>query len=115
MTSSVLFNHPTAAYVSGSETSLEAARSIDSQVNRLCRLVLDAIEASPQGMTCDEAEQLLGLSHQSCSARFTDLKSCEPAEIIKCRLPDGTCLKRKTRSGRSAFVWIRNQEVASAA
>ena len=106
------FNHPVAGYVSGSETSLDAANAIESKINRLCQMVLDAIQASPFGLTCEEAELTLSLSHQTCSARFSDLKSCEPPEIIKCRLPDGTALKRKNRSDRTAFVYIRNQEAA---
>ena len=106
------FNHPVAGYVSGSETSLEAAQTIESKVNRLCRMVLDCIEASPHGLTCEEAEGILNLSHQTCSARFSDLKSCTPPEILKCRLPDGTAVKRPNRSGRNAFVYIRNQEAA---
>ncbi len=117
MTSSVhseqlLFQTPRAAYVSGSQTSLDAANAIESKINRLCRMVLDAIAASPFGLTCEEAELTLGLTHQTCSARFSDLKSCEPPEIIKCRLPDGTAVKRKNRSGRTAFVYVRNQEAA---
>ena len=106
------FNHPKAPYVSGSQTSLDAANAIESKINRLCRMVLDAIEASPYGLTCEEAELTLSMPHQTCSARFSDLKSCEPPEIIKCRLPDGTAVKRPNRSGRNAFVWIRNQEAA---
>ena len=112
MTSLAPFNHPKAGYVSGSETSIDAATAIETKINRLCRMVLDAIEASPFGLTCEEAELTLGLTHQTCSARFTDLKSCEPPEIIKCRLPDGTVIKRKNRSGRTAFVYVRNQEAA---
>ena len=112
MTSLAPFNHPVAGYVSGSETSLDAANAIEFKINRLCRMVLDAIEASPFGLTCEETEDLLGLTHQTCSPRFTDLKSCEPPEIIKCRLPDGSYLKRTNRSGRNAFVYIRNQEAA---
>ena len=114
MTSLAPFNHPKAGYVSGSETSLDAANAIESKINRLCQMVLDAIEASPFGLTCEEAEGILNLSHQTCSARFSDLKSCEPPEIIKCRLPDGSYVKRPNRSGRTAFVYVRNQEVVNA-
>ena len=111
----LLFQTPRAGYVSGSQTSLDAANAIESKINRLCRMVLDCVEASPQGVTCEEAEGILNLSHQTCSARFSDLKSCEPPEIIKCRLPDGSYLKRTNRSGRSAFVYIVNQEAVNAA
>lgn len=113
--SSTCFNRPVAGYVSGSETSLEAAIAIEPKINRLCQMVLDAIEASPFGLTCEEAELTLGLSHQTCSARFADLKQSQPPEIIKCQLPDGSYVKRKNRSGRYAFVYIRSQEVVNAA
>lgn len=60
-------------------------------------VVLSAIRATGLvGLTSDEAEQLLGLRHQACSARFTELKESNFIE------PAG---KRKTRSGRTAQAW----------
>ena len=106
-----LFNHATAPH-NGTETSRDAAESIKPQVNRLCSEVLRYVRSSPFGATCDEVEAGTGMPHQTCSARFRDLSSCEPPMLIKCQQPDGSYLKRKTRSGRSAFVWIANQEVA---
>lgn len=106
-----LFLHATAPH-NGTTTSRDAAESIKPQVNRLCSEVLRAIKTSPYGMTCDECEACLSMAHQTCSARFRDLATCEPPSIIKCQLPDGSYLKRKTRSGRSAFVWVANQEAA---
>ena len=105
-----LFAYPVAPH-NGVETSKDAAQSIKPHVNRLCSEVLWCVRNSQFGMTCDEAEQVLQLPHQTCSARFRDLSSCEPPMLIKCQQPDGSYLKRKTRSGRSAFVWIANQEV----
>jgi len=101
-----LFNHPTAPYVRGSETSREAADSIKPHANTLCRKILDSIVLSTSGLTCDEAERHLQLSHQTCSARFRDLSSCQPPLIRKAFNPDGTLLKRPTRSGRKAQVFI---------
>lgn len=46
--------------------------------------------------TCDEVEVLLCLSHQTCSARFADLKR---AGLIE------PTTRRKTRSGRWAMAW----------
>ena len=106
-----LFNYATAPH-NGTATSRDAAESIKPQVNRLCSEVLRCIRMSPAGLTCDEAEGILGMAHQTCSARFRDLAASEPPSIIKATLPDGTSVKRKTRSGRSAFVWIANQEAA---
>ena len=106
-----LFNYPTAPH-NGTATSRDAAESIKPQVNRLCSEVLHYIDASPFGATCDEVECGLGMPHQTCSARFRDLAASEPPSIIKATMPDGSTIKRKTRSGRSAFVWIANQEAA---
>ena len=106
-----LFNYPVAAH-NGTETSKDAAESIRPQVNRMCSEVLRCIRMSPAGLTCDEAEGILNMAHQTCSARFRDLASSEPPSIIKATMPDGSTVKRKTRSGRRAFVWIANQEVA---
>ena len=50
------------------------------------------------GSTCDEAEEALGLTHQTCSARFHDLSKGG-------RLTD-TGRKRDTRSGRPAAVYV---------
>ena len=50
------------------------------------------------GLTCDEAERLLGLSHQTCSARFSELK--------RDKLLVPTQLRRPTRSGAQARVMI---------
>ena len=58
------------------------------------RTVLDAIAASPS--TCDELEERLGLTHQTCSARVHTLMR---RGLI---VADGS---RRTRPGRSARVW----------
>ena len=49
------------------------------------------------GKTCDEIEALLGLSHQTVSARVRDLVKAD-------RVYD-TGERRATRSGRKAIVW----------
>lgn len=63
--------------------------------------VLDAIRASAS--TCDELEERLGLTHQTCSARVHHLMA---AGLI---VADGS---RRTRSGRAARVW-RVREAAN--
>ena len=102
------------AHVRDSETSLDAAVSIQHKVPRLQRQVLDCITASPAGLTCDEAECILGLAHQTCSARFRELATCQPPLIEKLLLEDGSYAKRKTRSGRGAHVYIASEDDASA-
>jgi Fic family protein len=49
------------------------------------------------GRTCDEVERLTGMSHQTASARITEL-------VIEGKVRD-TGIRRKTRSGRSARVY----------
>ncbi len=105
-----LFNHSTAPYVRGSQTSREAAESIKPHTNTLFRQILWQISVSESGLTCDEAERLLALSHQTCSARFRELSSCQPPLIKKAVNPDGTLIKRPTRSGRKAQVFIASIE-----
>ena len=56
--------------------------------------VLEALRATPS--TCDEVEQRLGMTHQSCSAAINKLMR---DGLIHA---DG---ERLTRSGRSARVW----------
>ncbi len=50
------------------------------------------------GSTCDEAEEALDMTHQTCSARFHDLAK-------EGRLTDSG-RKRVTRSGRPAIVYV---------
>lgn len=57
--------------------------------------ILEALRKAPAGLTCDELEQRLGLSHQSASARCAELKAERLVEIV------GT---RETRTGRKAGV-----------
>lgn len=88
----------TANYHGGADTSVEAHESIIPDKRRLRALVYKMIEETGKwGATCDEAELALNLTHQSCSARFTELAKVG-AIII-----DG---KRPTRSGRNARVYI---------
>ena len=51
-----------------------------------------------EGLTCDEAERLLSLSHQTCSARFSELK--------RDKLLVATGQRRPTRSGAQARVMV---------
>ena len=74
-------------------------------VNAMALQVLQSIQASPDGLTCDQVETILGMKHQTASARIRDLSSCEPP-FIKVRLgEDGKPLRRKTRSGRTARIY----------
>lgn len=88
----------TAGYHGGDEFSTEAHKSILVSKERIQAQVLAHIESQgSHGATSDETELALGMSHQTCGARFTELKA-----LGKIR-PTGD--KRKTRYGRNAGVW----------
>lgn len=87
----------TAAYSHNDQFSYQANKSLkDKGQLRAKVLVYIAGRRDLGGATCDEVEQALGLSHQSASARMTELKA---RGLIK------LAGKRKTRSGRNAGVW----------
>jgi len=91
-------NYIGAPYVKGSATSKEAAASIISKLSNLELKVYEYVQAQGiTGSTCDEAEIALGMSHQTCSARFRGL-------VLKEAIHDSGA-KRPTRTGRSATVY----------
>jgi hypothetical protein len=80
----------------GNAQSLEASASVQSFKAEQRMRVFSAIR-NCGGATCDELERHLGLSHQACSARCSEL------------LSDGSVYRngtRRTRSGRSAAILI---------
>lgn len=88
-----------APFVAGSETSKEAAESVEKHVTGLARKVLDFIEGRGKwGATSDEIETELDMRHQTASARVREL-------FLKNKI-ERTEIKRKTRSGRNAFVYV---------
>ena len=88
-----------APFVAGSDTSEEAAASIDGSAASLRNRVFAAVHgAGLYGMTCDEVEVALNLRHQTASARIREL-------FLASRLHD-SLQRRRTRSNRRAVVWI---------
>ena len=73
-------------------TSRAAAHDIENKVPSLKARILEAI-GEMGDLTCDEAEELLDIKHQTCSARFRDLKL--EGQIVKSG-------RRATRSGSAA-------------
>jgi len=59
-----------------------------------CKTVLSILTLDD--LTCEQVEDLTGMSHQTCSARFSELKR---AGLIE------PTTRRKTRSGRWAMAW----------
>src|SRR3954467_1015049 len=78
------------------QASREAAESITLSKKAQSQRILRYLESRSDGATCDEAEQDLNISHQSCSMRFCELKGEQLIEPIG---------KRPTRSGRNAVVY----------
>ena len=100
-----LFNTPTAPH-NGTETSIEAAESIKPNVNAMARQVLDCIRSMPGGLTCEQVEQILGMKHQTASARIRDLASCQPPFIVVGVDQNHKVIRRPTSSGRTARVYF---------
>lgn len=89
----------TSRFHGGNPESVEAHDSIKNIKAKMRARVLATIrQRGVRGMTSDEAEVALGLSHQSVSARFTELKA--EGSIV----PSGE--RRATRSGRNAAVMV---------
>lgn len=78
------------------DTSLEAFDSIKKDLSSLKERVFLVI-IKENGLTCDEVELMLRLSHQTASARINDL--------LKENLIYDSGQRRKTRSNRNAIVW----------
>jgi Fic family protein len=86
-------------YHRGNPESVKAHRRSRLNAERDRTRILRLVGArGAEGLTCDEAERLLGLSHQTCSARFSELKR------DKLLAPTGTL--RPTRSGAKARVMV---------
>lgn len=84
----------------GSSTKPPEKRKRLSGAGRIVNL---ASQRGRQGLTCDEAEILLGLNHQNCSARFGELRKA--GLLVKTRQ------KRPTRTGKKAAVYIHPKHV----
>lgn len=85
-------------YVKGSDTSRAAAESMRPHVSEIERAVLLFVGSYLKGVTCDEVEFCLRMAHQTASARIKGLRD---KGLIK-----HSGMKRKTRSGREAHVYV---------
>lgn len=93
---------PPIKYVRGSDTSRAAAESIEPSAASMRGRILNLIRYAENGLTCDEAEQITGMRHQTVSARIREL--FESGHIVF--LSDEPNGKRQTRSGRMARVYV---------
>lgn len=90
-------------FVASSDTSREAAERIKPDVTRIRQTVyLHVVAAGIMGVTCDETEAALGMTHQCCSPRFTELRG--KGDIFD------SGMRRETRSGRRAAVYVSKRE-----
>jgi len=88
---------------SDDDTSLAAAQSMGYGKAKTLRHKITEwmLTRGEWGATCDEAEQQLDLSHQTCSARLNELASTKYGHTL--HRPGHT---RPTRSGRQAKVYV---------
>lgn len=99
------YGHRNAAGHESPSTSVEAAKRIEPVSGRLRIMVYDAIRrAGSHGRTDDELEVELGMKHQTVSARRRELYL--DAHIDHRKTAAGEWMKRNTRSGRGAFVFV---------
>ena len=86
-------------HVAGSDTSAAAADSVADTAGNMRRQVWRLInQRGEYGTTDDELEVLLGMRHQTVSARRRELELLDAIH----KTPE----RRKTRSGRTAAVYV---------
>lgn len=76
--------------------TVKASRPVTARMR-----IFDRIINSPNGATCDDLELRLGLSHQTVSAAI--------ATMMKQGMIIDSGEKRKTRTGRTARVYLRRK------
>ena len=84
-------------FVDGSDTSRAAATSIGSGERAKIRVMQAMRDCGKNGATCEEIELLLGMRHQTTSARIR--------ELTKIGLVVDTGLRRTNTSGCTARVY----------
>ena len=65
---------PCRNYHRNADTSAEAWEMIKRRTQTMREQIQALIEAHPAGLCCFEIESITGLSHQTASARITELK-----------------------------------------
>ena len=87
---------PTRNYHGNHPNSNEAHNRTRHNKPRDYARIINLLADHRAGLTCDEAEVMLGMLHQTCSARFTEMKA------LGWIVWSG---KRATRTGSPADVW----------
>jgi hypothetical protein len=84
------------------DTSRQAAAAIAPRLSALQETILSHVQWSGEtGATCEELEENLKLRHQTCGPRLRELATAG-------RVVD-TGIRRRTRSGRKAIVWLARE------
>lgn len=97
----------TAGFHGGNPESVAANESIEDHKPTIRRRIAGYVHArGPVGATVDEIEIALGYSHQTASARVTELKQ------LGSLVPTGD--RRPTRSGSSAAVLVAVDDICPA-
>lgn len=99
----VALNHPSVAIAHNApDTSREAGEAAKPHAGKQREMIYNWIKLSntlvPKGMTADELSLLFNLPAQSVSARINGLH--RDAYIVD------SGMRRKTRYGRNAIVWV---------
>ena len=82
------------------DTSLEALNSMQKRIIPLREQIFYLIRKK-NGLTCEQIEIMLSISHQTASARINELiKSKQIADIG---------MRRMNKSGRDAIVWTSGE------
>ena len=94
--------YPDAPGYAPPQTSKDAAESMKPTASALRHRILAELQVrGSTGATCDELEQAMDLSHQTCSARLREM-------ALKGAIVDSE-KTRATRSGRAAIVWCAKE------
>ena len=84
------------------DTSRQAAAEIAPRVPAMHARILGVLSGCGEtGATCEEMEDYLTLRHQTCGPRLKEL-------AVSGAIVD-TGMRRRTRSGRKAIVWLAKE------
>jgi len=86
----------------GADTSKAANRSVAELKGEMCKAIFNFIRDYSCGLTCEDVELAMSLSHQTASARLSELRA--EGWIYD------TGLRRPTISGRSARVYKAREQ-----
>jgi hypothetical protein len=88
----------------GNPESVAANPRSDTKARDQAAILMELERCGERGATCDELEWQTGLSHQTCSARCSELKAS--GDVVTKPVGWNAYEKRRTRSGKLAAVLI---------